>query len=93
MSVKFPKDLEERVLHLVEMGRFSDSGEAMRVAVDLLEERDRRLTWLQGAIAVADAEIARGEGIPFTADLLDEIEAESEQRFLRGEEPGPDVLP
>jgi putative addiction module CopG family antidote len=93
MSVKLPKDVEDRVLHLVESGRYRDSGTAMREAVDLLEERDRRLSWLQSAVAAADEALARGEGVPYSSDLLDELESRSEERFLRGEQPGPDVLP
>jgi antitoxin ParD1/3/4 len=93
MSVKVPKDVEERVLHLVESGRYRDSGDAMREAVNLLEERDRRLSWLQQAVARADEALERGEGVPYSPELLDELEEKSEERFKRGDQPGSDVLP
>jgi putative addiction module CopG family antidote len=94
MSVRLPKDAEERVLHLVESGRYRDSGTAMREAVNLLEERDRRLTWLRrDAVANADAALDRGEGIPYSHELLDDLETHSEVRFHRGPHSGRDVLP
>ncbi|HEY7032073.1 MAG TPA: ribbon-helix-helix protein, CopG family [Thermomicrobiales bacterium] len=93
MSLTLPADVAAKVREMVESGRYSDSGEALREAVDLLEERDRRLEWLRAAIAKSDEQIARGEGIPNTPELLDEIDREVDELIRRGHVPSPDVCP
>jgi antitoxin ParD1/3/4 len=64
----------------------------VREALRLLEERDR-LARLRAAIAVGDAQIARGEGIPYTPELLVELDREVDERVRRGDRPNPDVWP
>jgi putative addiction module CopG family antidote len=93
MSVTFPADVEAKVSQMVESGRYKDSAEALREAVTLLEERDRRLEWLRAAIAQSDDQIARGEGIPYTRELLEDIDREVDERIRRGDRPSPDVCP
>jgi len=34
-----------------------------------------------------------GDGIPFSAELMDEIEREAEEAYQRGETPNPDACP
>jgi putative addiction module CopG family antidote len=93
MSVRLPADVEARVREMVDGGRYGDTGEALREAVRLLDERDRRLAWLRAAIAKSDEQFARGEGIPYTPELLEEIDREVDERIRRGEQPSPDVCP
>jgi putative addiction module CopG family antidote len=93
MSARFPADVEAKVRQMVESGRYRDSGEALREAVTLLDERDRRLDWLRAAIAKSDEQFKRGEGIPYTPELLEEIDREVDERIRRGERPSPDVCP
>ena len=54
---------------------------------------EARLAWLRAAIAEGDAQIDRDEVVPFSKELMDEIEREVEERFLRGERSSPDVCP
>jgi antitoxin ParD1/3/4 len=61
-------------------------------ALEAREERNR-LAPLRAAIAVGDAQLARGEGIPYSSELMDEIEREAEEAYRRDEQPGPDVCP
>ena len=93
MTIHFPPDVEEAIKQMVESGKYRDSDEALRTAVGLLEERNRRLEWLRTAIAETDAQVERGEFSIMTPELMDQIEQESEERFLRGEKPSPDVCP
>jgi antitoxin ParD1/3/4 len=76
----------------VESGRYSDSGEVIREALQLLEQRDN-VERLRTAIAVGKEQIERGEGIEFTPELLAEIGREVDERFRRGDVPGADVCP
>jgi putative addiction module CopG family antidote len=93
MTIQFPADVEAAIQHVVESGRFRDTDEALRAAVNLLKENNRQLEWLRAAIAETDAQVERGEFYFMTLELMDEIEAEVEDRFLRGEMLSPVVYP
>ncbi len=92
MNVSLTPELEELVRRKVESGLYGSASEVVREALRLLEERDR-LARLRAALAAGDAEVARGEGIPYTAALFEEIRHEVEERLSRGEQPDPDVCP
>jgi antitoxin ParD1/3/4 len=93
MSLRMPADVEERILQLVENGHFRGADEALRKAVQLLDDHEQRLQWLRAAVAAADEQIERGEGIPYTPELLEEIDREVDELIRRGHKPSPDVCP
>lgn len=47
-------------------GRYDNASEVVRAALRLLEDHEARMRELRAAIAEADAEIARGEGVTVT---------------------------
>ena len=91
MTMHLPADVAEKIERMVEKGYHRSPEDALRTAVALLVEHERRREWLRIAIAEADAQVERGEFSVMTPELMDEIEAEVEERFLRGEMPSPDV--
>jgi antitoxin ParD1/3/4 len=94
MNVSLTPELEELIRRKVESGMYGSASEVVREALRLLEERDQdRLARLKAAIAVAEAQVARGEGIPYTSTLFEEIRHEVEERLSREEQPDPDVCP
>jgi antitoxin ParD1/3/4 len=93
MSVTLTPHLESLVRRKIETGLYPDAETVMEEALRLLDERDRRLQWLRAAVAESDEQIARGEGIPYTDELLNEIDREVDERFVRGDLPSPDVCP
>lgn len=88
MSVQLPPKLEAIITRKVEAGLYRDTDEALSEAIRLLDERDRRARLLA---ALAEGE--KGEGIPYTPELLAEINREVDLRFDRGATPNPDVCP
>lgn len=74
-SVDLGKKLESTVSRLVAKGRYNSKSEVLREGVRLVEERERRLTALNAALArgVADADAGR----LYTSD---EVFAEVRQR-------------
>ena len=82
----------ELIRRKVADGQYRSADEVIADALDALEQRDR-LVRLKAAIAIGDAQLARGEGVPYTAQVLDEIEREADEALSRGDEPGPDVRP
>jgi len=93
MSITYPPDIEATINRLVEEGRFSDSTEALRAAVHLLEERERQHENLLAKLQIGLDEADRGEVDDWTPELRERIRQEAHEMFLRGEEPDPDVLP
>ena len=94
MHVSLSPDLEELIREKVESGHYRDSSEVIREALRLLEERDRdKLERLRAAIAIGIAELDRGEGRPFTPELMAEIDREADRMLQEGEAPDPDVCP
>ena len=93
MTMHLPADVAAKIERMVEKGYQRTPEDALRMAVTLLVEHQRRLDWLRAAIAETDAQVERGEFSIMTPELMDEIEAEVEERFLRGDMPSPDVCP
>ena len=83
MSVTLTPELEALVQRKVQTGLYSYPGEVLREALQLLEERDR-LNRLKAAIAVGDAQIARGESIPWTPDTMDRLKREAAENVRNG---------
>ncbi|MEA2581987.1 MAG: Bacterial antitoxin of ParD toxin-antitoxin type system [Thermomicrobiales bacterium] len=86
MSVTLPPELEAMVRQKVDEGLYADVDSVVQEALRLLDRRDRR-----ERLRAALVEGEEGEGIPYTPELLEEIDREVEERFLRGELPHPDV--
>lgn len=93
MTIQLPPDVAERIRQKVARGDFPDAGEVVRAAMRLLEEQEQQLAHLRSALQIGLDQLDRGEGIPFTPDLMAEIRREAEDLFRRGERPDPDVVP
>lgn len=91
MSVTLTPHAEALIRPKIAAGSYRTADEVIGDALHALEERDR-LARLRAAIAVGDAQLARGEGIPYSRDLMDEIEREAEAAFQRGDKPKPDIV-
>jgi antitoxin ParD1/3/4 len=92
MSLTLSLELEAMIRDRVESGRYSDANAVVGEALRLLEERERS-EHLNALLAVGLDDLQRGDKVRFTPELLEEIDRRVEERFLRGEEPSPDVCP
>jgi putative addiction module CopG family antidote len=70
MDVRLSPDQEAFVRQAIEAGRFREPEEAVREALSLWEERERRRLEIVAAVEEAEASIARGEGIEITAESM-----------------------
>ncbi len=93
MAIDIPADIAIRIRQRVERGEFPSAGEVIREAMRLLDERDRQIEELQGALHSGLAQLERGEGVPFSDDLMVRMRQDARDRFHRGERPKSDVLP
>jgi antitoxin ParD1/3/4 len=93
MAIQLPPDVEERIRQKVQRGDFPDAGEVVREAMRLLDEQERQLAHLRAALQIGLDQLDRGEGVPFTPELVASMRRNAEERFRRGERPSPDVTP
>lgn len=67
----------------VASGRFADAAAVVREALQLLDERDRGEA-LRAELQIGLEQIARGEVVDFTPELLDDLTREAEQNAREG---------
>lgn len=84
---------EALIERIIVSGRYTDPDEIITEALGQLEARERNLSELRAKLQVGLDELDRGESFELTDELWDEIERESEEAYLRGEKPDPDVCP
>jgi antitoxin ParD1/3/4 len=92
MNVSLTPELEAQIRRRVDSGRYNNASEVVRDALRHLEEYERS-EHLNALLAVGLEQAQRGEVVEFTPELFEEIDRRVEERFLRGDEPNPDVCP
>jgi putative addiction module CopG family antidote len=92
VSLTLDPQLEALIRRQVNSGRYADENEVVQEALTLLEERDRR-AHLRAALARAEEQIARGEGVLYTPELREQIRQTALRNLRDGRTPNPDVLP
>jgi len=93
MTIQLPTDIEDRIRQRVERGDFLDAGEVVRAAMRLLDEQERQLEELRAKLQSGIDQLDRGDGAPFTSELVAQMRRNTRDRFHRGERPNPDVAP
>jgi Arc/MetJ-type ribon-helix-helix transcriptional regulator len=92
MTIYLTPKSEALIRQKVENGSYASVEEAVDVAVELLDARDRRVR-LKAALAEGDAQVARGEVFELTPELWAEIEREADEDERLGLPIDPDVCP
>jgi antitoxin ParD1/3/4 len=92
MNVSLTPELEALVRRQVETGQYTGPDQVMREALQLLEERDRQRR-LKAALAVGDEQYGRGEVVPWTPDMLDQLIREADEEDRQGLPISDDVQP
>lgn len=92
MNVSLTPQLEEMIRDKVATGRYTSASEVVREALRLLEERDRYETF-RAAVLEGYEEAERGELIPYTPELFEEIKAQAREDLREGRPVDPLVLP
>jgi antitoxin ParD1/3/4 len=78
MNVNLTPQFETMVRQKVETGQYNNASEVVREALRLMEERDR-YRGLKVAIAIGDAQYARGEVTTWTDESLAELIKEADE--------------
>ena len=84
MNISLTPQLESMVREKVETGFYNNASEVVREALRLLEARDRQLEWLRAQVAIADAQVERGEVFDLTEDFMQQLGDEAVENARRG---------
>ncbi len=82
MDVSFTPDQKAFIRHAIETGRLQHEEEAVREALALWEERERKRAEFLASLEDAKASTARGEGRVITQQSMQELAQEVKQRGL-----------
>ena len=80
MEVRLTPDQEAFIQRAIETGRFNRVEDAVREALSLWEERERRRAEILAAVDVAEASLARDEGRSITEQSMRELAGEVKKR-------------
>jgi putative addiction module CopG family antidote len=80
MEVDLTADQREFVRQAIETGRLHRAEDAVREALLLWEERERRRAEISAAVDTAEASLVRGEGRAVTQQSMRELANEVKQR-------------
>jgi putative addiction module CopG family antidote len=83
MNVELTPDQRAFVQKAIESGRLQREEDAVREALALWEERERRRFEILAMLDEADTELARGEGILITEESMKSLAADIKERLRR----------
>jgi antitoxin ParD1/3/4 len=93
MHINLSTEMEQYLQSKVQTGFYGNASEVVRDAIRKMWEDDEKLVALRAAVQVGDAQIDRGEGIPYTPDRLAAITAKALANASQGKKVNPDVAP
>ena len=92
MVVTLSPDLEAAIRRRVDAGLYEDAEAVVREALRVLQMYER-IEALRASLVEGNERIERGEGIPWTPELMDSLGREAAELVRRGHRPSPDVCP
>jgi antitoxin ParD1/3/4 len=94
MHVRFSDVDENYIKGKVESGFYTSENEVVRDAVRRMREEEERIARFQAAVRIGDEQIERGETVPYSEELMEQIGQRAVQRAKQGIKiDNPDVLP
>lgn len=82
MQIELTAEADEFIRRAIETGRHRRVEDAVREALELWIERERRRDELLAALDVAEAELARGEGIEITKESMRQLAKDVHERGM-----------
>ena len=93
MHINLSPEMESFIKAQVASGFYGNATEVIRDAVRRLQADNARIQAFRAAVKAGDDQLDRGQGIPFSAALMDEVEREALAAARRGDAIDPDVAP
>jgi len=73
MHINLSSEMEQYLQSKVGTGFYSNASEVVRDAIRRMWAEDEKLKALRAAVQVGDEQLARGEGVAYTPQRLDQI--------------------
>ena len=94
MHVRLSEVDENYIKSKVASGFYTSENEVVRDAVRRMREEEERIARFQAAVRIGDEQIERGETVPYSKELMEQISQRAVQRAKQGKKiDNPDVLP
>lgn len=93
MHVNLSPEMESFIKGQVASGFYGNATEVIRDAIRRMQAEEARVQAWRAAVQKGDDELNRGEGIPYTPQVLDEITDAALKSMHSGQAMDPDVLP
>lgn len=93
MHIKLSPEMEHFIKAKVASGFYGNATEVIRDAIRRMQADEAKVEAWRAAVAKGEAELDRGEGIPYTPDLMNDIARRAARAEALGEPIDPDVLP
>jgi antitoxin ParD1/3/4 len=71
MHVNLSTEMENYIKSKVSSGFYGNATEVIRDSIRRMQAEEERIAAFRAAVAKGDAQIERGEGIAYTAELMD----------------------
>jgi antitoxin ParD1/3/4 len=93
MNIHFPPVDAGYIKAKVESGYYSNATEMVRDAVRRMREQDDHHGRLLAALEIGERDITAGRTVPYTPDLLKQVEQEARTHAADNRPSNPDVVP
>lgn len=93
MHVNLSAEMDSYIKGKVASGFYGNATEVIRDAIRRMQEEESRLAAWQAAIAKGTAQLDRGEGAPYTPELMERLTQSAIEALHNGQPIDPDVLP
>jgi antitoxin ParD1/3/4 len=93
MHINLSPEMEGYIKGKVAGGFYGNATEVIRDAVRRMQADDARVQSFRAAVQAGDAELERGEGKPFTPELLEQVTRSALDAMHSDKAVDPDVMP
>ncbi len=93
MQISLPLDIQGYIQDKVRAGSYANAGDVIKEALRRMQDEEVRVMAWREAIRIGDEQLANGEGIVYTPEVLRDI-VQCAREAMYGDQPiDPDVLP
>jgi len=93
MHINLSPEMESYIKTKVSSGFYGNATEVIRDAIRRMQANERQIAAFQAAVAKGDAQLDRGEGVEYSAELMNTMTQTALQDMQSDKPIDPDVIP
>ena len=93
MHINLSDEMEQYLKAKVASGYYANATEVIRDAIRRMQAQEQQVAALQAAVALGDAQLAQGQGIPYSEAVLGQLKERALKNLHSGQPIDPNVLP